>query len=281
MPDNTTRPDSPARDRLDRLIRAARAGRAGRVDDLPPDQQWIDEPAAEPGPVRQAPAPAADPWWRRGRAGRMVERWVPGGAPAGARRRVPVFLLAALVLGTAAGIGVALSSDGGPEPPPNLPAVAASPNPSAFEPSGAPGAGGTIVVSVVGRVVQPGLVTLPDGARVADAVRAAGGPAPGVDVSGLNIARRLSDGEQIYVGIPPPPDAQPAGPSAGGSDKIDLNTASVAQLDTLPGVGAVTAQRVVDWRLAHGRFTRVEQLREVDGIGPARFAKLKDLVVVR
>jgi competence protein ComEA len=137
------------------------------------------------------------------------------------------------------------------------------------------------VVSVVGRVVRPGLVTLPDGARVADALQAAGGPAPGVDVSGLNIARRLTDGEQIYVGVPAPPEALP-GPASGGTpEKVDLNTASVAQLDTLPGVGAVTAQRIVDWRSQHGRFTKVEQLREIDGIGPAKYGQLKDLVVAR
>jgi competence protein ComEA len=147
--------------------------------------------------------------------------------------------------------------------------------------SSSAGASQTIVISIVGRVVRPGLVTLPDGARVAEAVHAAGGPVPGTDISSLNLARRLTDGEQIHVGIPPPPDVAPPEGVPGAVGKVDLNTASLAQLDTLPGVGAVTAQRIVDWRIRRGRFTRIEQLRDVDGIGPARFAQLKDLVVVR
>jgi competence protein ComEA len=76
------------------------------------------------------------------------------------------------------------------------------------------------------------------------------------------------------------PVAAPAGPP-GVPDKVDLNTATLAALDTLPGVGPVTAQRIVDWRTTHGRFDSVEQLREIDGIGPTRFAKLKDQVVAR
>ena len=127
-------------------------------------------------------------------------------------------------------------------------------------------------------------MTLAEGARVADALREVGGPVPGVDLGALNLARRLADGEQIYVGVPAPPGAEPA-PVASGppgiADKVDLNTATLASLDTLPGVGPVTAQRIVDWRTQHGRFDSVEQLREIDGIGPSRFAKLKDLVVTR
>ncbi len=101
---------------------------------------------------------------------------------------------------------------------------------------------------------------------------------------GLNIARRLSDGEQLLVGMAPPP-GQPAdggvlGTPAGTSRKVDLNAATLEQLDVLPGVGPVTAQRILDWRAAHGRFASVDQLREVDGIGPARLARLKDLVRV-
>jgi competence protein ComEA len=264
--------ETQVRGRLAHLIKTARAEQAERVDDLPADQRWIDE--SEPAPV--APPPA-DPWWRRGPAGRLVERWLPGGAAVGPRRRLSFGLVVALAVGAAVTVGVAFSSTGGHEPSPELPAARASPD--VLAPAASTRADGrTIVVSVVGRVVRPGLVTLPDGARVADALAASGGPEPGVDVSALNIARRLTDGEQIYVGIPAPPEAE-SGP--GPPEKVDLNAASVAQLDTLPGVGAVTAQRIVDWRTQHGRFTRVEQLREVDGIGPARFGQLKDLVVVR
>ncbi len=100
-----------------------------------------------------------------------------------------------------------------------------------------------------------------------------------VDALTLNMARRLADGEQIYVGIPPPPEAAPA-PQPKPA-KLDLNTATTAQLDDLPGVGAVTAQRILDWRTERGPFTAVEQLRQIDGIGESRYSKLKDLVTVR
>ncbi|MFL6142560.1 MAG: ComEA family DNA-binding protein [Labedaea sp.] len=271
--------DTQVRDRLAQLLGHARTeahGPAGELsDDLPADQEWIDESTPATGA-----GPPGDPWWRRGGAGRLVERWLPGtGVPSPPRRRLPV-LVAALAVAVVAAVTVALSSSsGGREPPPNLPVAAASVEP---QPGTRPGAAAPIVVSVVGRVVRPGLVTLPDGARVADALQAAGGPAPGVDVGGLNIARRLSDGEQLYVGVAAPAEAAvSAAPVPGSAGKVDLNSASVAQLDTLPGVGAVTAQRIVDWRTEHGRFARVDQLREVDGIGPAKFGRLKDQVVVR
>ena len=144
----------------------------------------------------------------------------------------------------------------------------------------------SLVISVVGKVRSPGLVTVPSGARVADALRAAGGALDGVDVSALNLARKLTDGEQIYVGVPVPagvqagaaaPD-QASGGEPGG--KVNLNTATQDQLDTLPGVGEVTAKRIVDWRTQHGAFSSVEQLQEVDGIGATRFSRLRDQVTV-
>lgn len=259
--------------RLEQLVFQARTDPP--ADDLPADQEWIDVSRQPP----TAGSPAAEPWWRRGRPGRLIERWTPAGGPpigvlATARRRLPVVVIIGITVGAAVAIGVALSSGDGHELPPNLPAAQASSVPPT-RPDG-----GSIVVSVVGRVAHPGLVTVPDGARVADALQAAGGPLPGVDVSTVNIARRLADGEQISVGVPAPPDD----PGPGGTahpEKLDLNTASLSQLDTLPGVGSVTAQRILDWRTKHGRFTSLDQLREVDGIGPARFAQLKALVSVR
>jgi competence protein ComEA len=156
-----------------------------------------------------------------------------------------------------------------------------------------------VVVSVVGLVKQPGLVTVTPGMRVSDAVDAAGGPVAGADLIGLNMARKVTDGEQILVGIASRPGTAPVmgssissstsgeaqmpptgGTSTAPEELVDLNTATPEQFETLPGVGPVTAAAIIAWRDANGRFANVEQLGEVDGIGPARLAKLHDLVHV-
>ncbi|ORJ64222.1 ComEA family DNA-binding protein [Mycobacterium simiae] len=158
-----------------------------------------------------------------------------------------------------------------------------------------------VVVSVVGLVHKPGLVTLAPGARIADALQAAGGAMDGADTIGLNMARPLTDGEQIVVGLAPVPGKPaalgssvaagaapaPAAPApASGSARpkpggvLDLNTATVEQLDALPGVGPVTAAAIVAWRQSNGKFASVDQLADVDGIGPARLDKLRALVRV-
>jgi competence protein ComEA len=164
-----------------------------------------------------------------------------------------------------------------------------------------PGPDRPVVVSVVGLVHTPGLVTLAPGARIADALQAAGGAVNGADTIGLNMARPLGDGEQIVVGLAPAP-GQPtalgssvatgttptskAPTPAPGSVKpkpgqaVDLNTATVAELDALPGVGPVTAAAIVAWRQSNGKFTSVDQLADVEGIGPARLEKLRALVRV-
>jgi competence protein ComEA len=138
-----------------------------------------------------------------------------------------------------------------------------------------------VVVQVVGQVRRPGLVTLPRGSRVADAVAAAGGLVRGGSSGGLNLARVLADGEQIVVS--PDAVAAPAPASSDGgatSVVVDLNTATASDLDTLPGVGPVMAARILDWRTAHGRFTSVDQLREVSGIGARTFERLRPHVRV-
>ncbi|HWM05062.1 MAG TPA: ComEA family DNA-binding protein [Actinophytocola sp.] len=231
------------------------------------------------------PLPVAEPWWRR-QLNRLRERWLANRITEGPRWRLAALAAAgAVLLGIAVAVGLVMSGRSTePEVPPALPAAAlVGENGAPSATSAAPG--GSIVISVVGRVRTPGLVTLTDGARVADALEAAGGARPGVNLGGLNLARRLTDGEQIYVGIPAPANAEPAGAASGagdpGSTTVDLNSASLSSLDTLPGVGPVTAQRIVDWRTAHGRFSSVDQLREIEGIGPTRFAKLKDVVVAR
>jgi competence protein ComEA len=167
-----------------------------------------------------------------------------------------------------------------PESAPALPLVTAA---AAKVSSAPPSPAHEVVVSVLGRVARPGLIRLPEGTRVADALAAAGGSLPGTDLMGLNIARRLSDGEQLLVGVAPPPGqpaSSPASATPGVATAIDLNTATLEQLDGLPGVGRVTAQRILEWRVAHGRFTSVDQLREVSGIGQARLTQLKPLVRV-
>lgn len=175
-------------------------------------------------------------------------------------------------------------------------------------PTGAPAGGSTggtvIVVDVVGKVRKPGVYRLTAGARVDDAVAAAGGLVAGVNLVTVNLARKLSDGEQVAIGVTVPSAGAGAGvagssggaasaggaggggmagapPSAAsGTGLVDLNSATAGQLDALPGVGPVLAQRIVDWRTQHTKFDSVDQLQSVSGIGDAKFADLKPLVSV-
>jgi competence protein ComEA len=189
--------------------------------------------------------------------------WVWAGRP----HELPAGLAGPVVAGSsgpAAISGPLLSS-----PPLSSPPPRASSSPT-----------GALVVDVVGRVHRPGVYRLPAGSRVTDAVTAAGGVLAGVDPASVNLARKLSDGEQLVIGRPAAP--APVGSAGGGSadpaGPVDLNSATVAQLDALPGVGPVLAQRIVDWRSQHGRFDSVAQLRSVSGIGDAKFQDLAPLV---
>ena len=150
-----------------------------------------------------------------------------------------------------------------------------------------------LVVSVVGLVRTPGLVNLHSGSRIADALAAAGGVLDGAETVGLNLAQKLADGDQIVVGAAEQSGGVSASSSttaggtspaaageSGGAGLVNLNTATEAELDGLPGVGPVTAASIISWRTSNGKFTDVEQLGEVDGIGPARLAKLRVLVSV-
>jgi competence protein ComEA len=140
----------------------------------------------------------------------------------------------------------------------------------------------TVVVSVVGQVADPGLVTLAPGSRVADAVEAAGGLLPEADPASVNLAALVADGQQVAVGAPGAPGAAapgaPAAPAPGGA--VNLNSADVAALDGLPGIGPVLAQRIVEHREQHGPFHQVDDLLDVPGIGPAVLGQLVDAVTV-
>ena len=137
-----------------------------------------------------------------------------------------------------------------------------------------------IVVDVAGDVAEPGIYTLPAGSRVADAIEAAGGSAPGADTNGLNRARVLTDGEQVLVGRPAAlaPDGRPQGDAAPG--KVSLNAATPEQLESLPGIGPVLAGHIVEYRTAHGGFSTVDELGEVPGIGDRRLSELRDRVTL-
>lgn len=135
-------------------------------------------------------------------------------------------------------------------------------------------------MEVVGKVRRPQVVTLPKGSRVLDAVRAAGGARPGVDTTDQNLARVLVDGEQIRIGLDAGAVTAPAGPSAAPGGQVDINTATADQLEGIPGVGPVLAQRIIAYRDQNGGFASVEQLTEVSGIGEATFAQMQAMVTV-
>jgi competence protein ComEA len=137
-----------------------------------------------------------------------------------------------------------------------------------------------LVVHVVGAVRRPGLYALRSGARIADAVRRAGGTTRKANLEAINLAAPVEDGLQVVVPRRMPAVAAPGEEAAPGTTAgpVHLNTASLEQLDTLPGVGPVTAQKILDWRQAHGAFTSVDDLDAIPGIGPARLEQLRDLV---
>lgn len=182
------------------------------------------------------------------------------------------------------------------------PGSAAAPGPAdpaatgSADPAGAPA--GRIVVHVVGAVVSPGVVVLADGARVADAIAAAGGAASDADTEQLNLARVLGDGEQVRVPhageqlvAPDPGPSPPGGASGGGAagasggstpggGVVNINTAGAAELESLPGIGPALAARIVEYRDGHGPFASVDDLTDVPGIGPAKLEALRSQATV-
>lgn len=197
----------------------------------------------------------------------------PEALPTGAPRTW--LTLGALVCAAALLVAGAVAVRGWPRAQARQEAAAA---PVDLRPLGEPSPSASLVVHVAGDVRQPGIVMLPAGARVADALRAAGGLRRGGRLGPTNLARLVSDGERIEIG------AQPGDPTAGGQPasggQVDLNTATAAQLDALPGVGPVTAGKILAWRAEHGRFSVVDELAEVPGIGPKTLEELRPLVRV-
>ena len=253
----------------------AEAGTDGWVPD---DAALAPVPAVDEGTGDEGSAAAG-----RHRAPGTAVRLDPGRP--GARALWVAAVLAVLVL-----LALTWRDRPTPVPVPAAPAVSSAEDPtdptepvatsggSAAEPAAAPN---EVVVSVVGRVARPGLVTLAEGARVADAVEAAGGFLPGADPSTVNLAAPLADGQQVAVGVPG--SAAPAGPVPGASaagGPVDVNRAGVAELEALPGVGPVLAQRIVEHREQTGPFASVDELQDVPGIGPAIFDGLADAVTV-
>ncbi len=276
----------------------------------PSEPEWSDQPAGGPAAdERSVPDAGPAPDTGRHRPGRSVRRWVRLPAALARARWQPgrpavvgvlvVTVAAVLVLGlrvawARSDVGDVVAPGGGARAGPvgvaagvapvGVPASAAAPPGTSPGATPSPDGDAVVVVHVVGRVRHPGVRRLPVGSRVADAVAAAGGAASGADLAAVNLARVLVDGEQVRV---PRPGEAPAAGAAGGSGSpgaapgapVSLSTADASTLDTLPGIGPVLAQRIVDWRTEHGRFTTVDELAEVSGIGEKLLAQVRPLVV--
>jgi competence protein ComEA len=188
------------------------------------------------------------------------------------RRRLllaAVGALAAILLLGRLVLGAGTTTQAEPLPPP--PAVAAGV-------TGLPSS--RVVVDVVGAVRRPGLYRLRQGSRIADAVARAGGATDKADLAQVNLAAPLADGEQVVVPRRGAPGAVGGGSSTGApAGPVQLSTATLEQLDTLPGVGPATAQKILDYREKHGAFSSVDELDAVPGIGPKRLEQLRELVV--
>ena len=280
-----------------------------------------DASAEESGSLAESSAPQPATRARRiGRHwGRYAELWVPESLREArvdpGRRGALILLLIATLAATVTAVGVWRDR---PESRPvetsaitGLAVASTRSSPENADPSQSttPGATSTVlqqesaaqptaqlVVSVTGLVAHPGLVTLPAGARVADALTAAGGASSDADLTGINLAARLSDGDSVVVGSSngapgvtsevassgqgPNLSATAGAGGAAGAEIINLNTADEAGLDTLPGVGPVMAQNILAWRETNGSFTNIEQLQEISGIGPSRYAQIAPLVTV-
>ncbi|WP_406286841.1 helix-hairpin-helix domain-containing protein [Embleya sp. NBC_00896] len=253
-----------------------------------PPRPAAERVAALLGPREAAPDPVR-------RAVEAVADRVPARLRVGVDRRVvaAIAVLALVAVALAVGGWWRARPQSVDAPPPAMAAGGASPVAVTGQVTGgqvapsqpASGSPAPITVHVAGKVAHPGVVVLPPGARVADALRAAGGALPAADLATLNLARPLADGEQVPVGVPGAPAQAPPGPAAppGATPPnavLDLNTATPEQLEQLPGVGPVLARQIIEKRTQLGRFAGIDQLRQVRGIGDRKFADLKTKVRV-
>jgi competence protein ComEA len=308
-----------ARRRLELLSAELAAIRADPVD---PPSHDVGTGSGEPpvpavAPPRPAPSPADPPGGARAPAGRHAARraapsraggWVEDRLPSTLQGRIrvgPSQLTVVAVLVAAALGFLAWWSVRAADPGELVTTGAATPVTSEVEPlvSAPPGpsppglvasgpvasgssAGPDVVVDVAGKVRRPGIVRLPAGSRVVDALEAAGGARRGVDLTGLNLARLLVDGEQVLVGVrsvagvAPSAAAVAPGAAEGVAPMVNINTAGAEELDTLPGVGPVTAAAILQWRADHGAFSAVDELLEVSGIGDATLAEMAPFVTL-
>lgn len=137
-----------------------------------------------------------------------------------------------------------------------------------------------LIINVAGKVTNPGVYQLSSGARVIDAIEAAGNQLKGVDISDINLARVLVDGEQILVGGSRNTSGKSSVKKISPDNPLDINRATLAQLDTLPGIGPVTAQRIIDYRTKVGRINALDELKKLSGLGGSKFEEIKPLLRV-
>jgi competence protein ComEA len=190
-------------------------------------------------------------------------------------RRLAAWAVAALALAALSAWYLTQSRTSADPAPPPVPTIAVQ---------GESEGGGKVTVDVAGEVKEPGVYLLASGARVEDALERAGGPSRKADLTQINRAAELEDGRQVLVPAKPSRSAVAAAPAPGGSapavpeQPINLNTATLEQLDTLDGVGPSTAQKILDYRTEHGGFTAIEELDQISGIGEKRLAALRERV---
>lgn len=235
------------------------------ADPEPACEETVDAASGEPRPAAAPPEPELDPPPLR-RAGDRLERLQHR---LGLSHRNRWVLLAVAALAAAVGLSVTILS--WPDAEPAVTTAAAAPEPEDTAPA-------TIVVSVAGAVNEPGIVELEEGARVADAIEAAGGLTEGADPGFLNLARVVADGDLVAV-----PDTAATGapaPGTGGTGLVNINVAGAAELDALNGIGPVLAERIIEYRQANGSFQSVDELSEVSGIGTALLDQLRNQVTL-